>query len=367
MAGQLVVDLGERTYKIHCGSRLLLRTGSYLQNLDLAAPCLVVSNATVADLYWPAVEAGLKEAGFQPHLALVPDGEEAKSLEVAAELYNAALDAGIERRAAIIALGGGVVGDVAGFIAATWLRGVPFIQLPTTLLAQVDSSVGGKVAVNHPGGKNLIGAFYQPRVVLADTDTLATLPPREIRAGLAEVIKYGVIADADFFAYLEEHLEQALTGDRGVLENIILRCCALKAEVVAGDERESGRRAILNFGHTVGHAVEAVTGFNTYRHGEAVAMGMVAASRIATRRGMFTQAETSRLVHLLKRAGLPVELPTLDQAAFRKALGHDKKIARGQLRMVLPEKLGQVRITPINIEEIMAAVGPEKGSFKSTL
>ncbi|MGI9860047.1 3-dehydroquinate synthase [Moorella naiadis] len=357
MAGQLTVDLGERSYEIYCGSGLLPRTGFYLHTLDLAAPCLVVSNATVAGLYWPAIEISLKEAGFQPHLALVPDGEEAKSLEVAAGLYNAALDAGIERRAAVIALGGGVAGDVAGFIAATWLRGVPFIQIPTTILAQVDSSVGGKVAVNHPKGKNLIGAFYQPRMVLADTDALTTLPPREIRAGLAEVIKYGVIADAGFFAYLEEHLDQALRGDRGVLESIILRCCALKAKVVAGDEREKGLRAILNFGHTVGHAVEAVTGFNTYRHGEAVAMGMVAAARMAVQRGMFSAAETGRLVRLLERAGLPVTMPALDPAAFRAALGHDKKIAWGQLRMILPERLGRVQITPIAVEEIMAVLG----------
>lgn len=356
MAGELTVELGERTYKIICGSGLLKQTGPWLKDLDLAAPCLVVSNATVAGHYWPVMEQSLKAAGFQPHLALVPDGEEAKTLEVAAELYDAALAAGIERRAAVIALGGGVVGDTAGFIAATWLRGVPFVQVPTTLLAQVDSSVGGKVAVNHPGGKNLIGAFYQPLAVIADLDTLSTLPPREIRAGLAEVIKYGVIADAGFFAYLEDHLEEALAGDKEVLETIVLRSCAMKAAVVARDERESGLRAVLNFGHTIGHAVEAVTDFAAYRHGEAVAMGMAAAARIAVRRGMFSMEETRRLVRLLERAGLPVNLPSLDPAAFRAALGHDKKIHRGELRMVLPERLGKVCLVPVSIEEIMAEI-----------
>lgn len=363
MAGELNVDLGERSYKIHCGSGLLPVAGSILRNLNLAAPCLVVSNATVAGHYWPVLEQSLKTAGFQPHLALVPDGEEAKTLQVAASLYDSALAAGIERRAAVIALGGGVVGDVAGFIAATWLRGVPFIQVPTTLLAQVDSSVGGKVAVNHPGGKNLIGAFYQPLAVIADLDTLATLPPREIRAGLAEVIKYGVIGDASFFAYLEEHLEGALAGDKEVLETIVLRSCAMKAAVVARDERESGLRAVLNFGHTVGHAVEAVTGFTAYRHGEAVAMGMVAAARLAVRRGMFSMEETGRLVRLLARAGLPVTLPDLDPATFQAALGHDKKVRQGQLRMVLPERLGRVQVISVSIEEVMAQVF-EKGFIR---
>nr|WP_277998812.1 3-dehydroquinate synthase [Moorella sulfitireducens] len=348
--------MGERSYSIYCGSGLLKETGRLLKKLDLAPSCLVVSNAVVAGHYWPTLELGLNAAGFHPHLVLVPDGEEAKTLKVAAELYDAALAAGLERRAAIIALGGGVVGDVAGFAAATWLRGVPFIQIPTTLLAQVDASVGGKVAVNHPRGKNLIGAFYQPAAVIAALDTLATLPPREVRAGLAEVIKYGVIMDAGFFAYLEDHLDGVLQGNEGVLETIVLRSCALKAEIVARDEREGGLRAILNFGHTIGHAVEAATGFATYRHGEAVAMGMIAAARVAVRRGMFSEGETGRLVELLQRAGLPVELPALDPAIFREALGHDKKILQGRLRMVLPERLGRVQITPVSLEEVMAVI-----------
>jgi 3-dehydroquinate synthase len=354
MAGELEVELGARSYKIYCGQGLLRKAASLLANLNLAAPCLVVSNSTVAGHYWPVLEQSLKAAGWQPHLALAPDGEEAKTLTVAARLYDAALAAGIERGSAIIALGGGVVGDVTGFVAATWLRGVPFIQCPTTLLAQVDASVGGKVAVNHPRGKNLIGAFYQPAAVIADLDTLTTLPPREIRAGLAEVIKYGVILDASFFAYLEEHLEAALGGAAEVLEAIVLRCCTLKAAVVAGDERESGRRAILNFGHTIGHAVEAGTGFTTYRHGEAVAMGMVAAARLAVRRGIFAEQETGRLVQLLQRAGLPVELPAVDREAFLAALGYDKKVKQGQLRMVLPEAIGRVQIVPVSLEEITA-------------
>lgn len=352
----LSVDLGERTYPIHCGAGLLEQTGLLLKPLKLAESCLVVSNPTVAGLYWSGLEESLQATGFKPQLALTPDGEEAKTLKVVAELYDACLAKGIERDAAIIALGGGVVGDVAGFVAATWLRGVTFVQVPTTLLAQVDASVGGKVAVNHPQGKNLIGAFYQPAAVIADLDTLATLPLREIRAGLAEVIKYGAIADADFFTYLEENLDGVLTGQLEVLETIVLRCCALKADVVARDEREEGLRAILNYGHTIGHAVEAVTTYNTYRHGEAVALGMVAAARLAARQGMFSATNCKRLVHLLQRAGLPVAMPHVDRQALRGALEHDKKNRRGQLRMVLPQRLGQVNIVPVSWEEVMAAI-----------
>ncbi|NLW07917.1 MAG: 3-dehydroquinate synthase [Clostridia bacterium] len=356
MAGRVKVNLGDRSYYIHCGVGLLAEAGRLLKPLKLAAPCLVVSNPTVAELYWPQLEQSLREEGWQPHLTLVPDGEEAKSLKVAAELYDACLAAGIERGAAIMALGGGVTGDVAGFVAATWLRGIAFIQLPTTLLAQVDASVGGKVAVNHPRGKNLIGAFYQPAAVIADLDTLATLPPREMRAGLAEVIKYGVIADAAFFEYLEENIEKILTGDRELLERVVLRCCAIKAEIVAADERENDLRAILNFGHSLGHAFEAVGGYSTYNHGEAVALGMVAAARLAVRRSSFSPQESVRLVNLLQRTGLPVDLPPLKAQALLAALELDKKMRHGRLRMVIPERLGQVKITLVALEEILPLI-----------
>ncbi len=356
MAGQLKVELGRRTYSIYCEAGLVKQTGLLLEPLKLPAPCLVVSNSTVAKLYWTGLKESLHNGGFKPQLALVPDGEEAKTLKVAAKLYDACLTAGIERKGAIIALGGGVVGDVTGFIAATWLRGVTFIQVPTTLLAQVDSSVGGKVALNHPRGKNLIGAFYQPAAVIADINTLTTLPLGEIQAGLAEVIKYGVIADASFFSYLEENLQGALAGRAEVLKAIVLRCCAVKADVVACDEREEGLRAILNYGHTVGHAIEAVTAYTTYRHGQAVAIGMVVAARLAVRRGIFPAAAAERLERLLKRAGLPVVMPNVDLQALQSALKHDKKSRQGRLRMVLPQQLGQVGLEAVSWEEIKAVI-----------
>jgi len=309
----------------------------------------------VASLYGPKVKESLEKAGFISLFEEVPDGEEAKSLGAAAELYDLALGVGWERRCPVIALGGGVVGDLAGFVAATLLRGVPFIQVPTTLLAQVDSSVGGKVAVNHPRGKNLIGAFYQPRLVVADLDTLRTLPERETRAGMAEVIKYGVIFDAGFFSYLEEHLEEALAGDTKVLEEIVLRSCRIKAEIVAWDEEERGLRAVLNFGHTAGHALEAATGFKRYRHGEAVGVGMVVASRLAVARGLFAEASLERLEGLLVRAGLPTRMPPLDWEAFAAALIRDKKVRHGKLRMVLPVELGRVTLAEVEEEEVLEA------------
>lgn len=357
MAGQLRVELGERSYYIYGGSGLLERTGELLSSPDLGRRCLVVTNPVVASLYGSKVKEGLEKAGFVPLFKEVPDGEEAKSLSVAAELYDLALSVGWERRCPILALGGGVVGDLAGFVAATLLRGVPFIQLPTTLLAQVDSSVGGKVAVNHPRGKNLIGAFYQPRLVIADLSTLKTLPDREWRSGLAEVIKYGVICDAGFFAYLEEHLERALSGEEPVLERIVLHSCRLKAEVVAQDEEEKGLRAVLNFGHTVGHALEAVTDFAVYRHGEAVAMGMVVAARIAVNRGLFSPEGLARLEKLLRRASLPTEMPYVERTAFLSALVRDKKVRDGRLRMVLPVEMGRVEVLEVEAGEVLEAAG----------
>ncbi|MGB9860436.1 MAG: 3-dehydroquinate synthase [Moorellaceae bacterium] len=357
MAGRLRVELGERSYYIYVGSGLLERTGELLSSPDLGRRCLVVTNPVVASLYGSKVKESLEKAGFVPLFKEVPDGEEAKSLSVAAELYDLALSVGWERRCPILALGGGVVGDLAGFVAATLLRGVPFIQLPTTLLAQVDSSVGGKVAVNHPRGKNLIGAFYQPRLVIADLGTLKTLPDREWRSGLAEVIKYGVICDAGFFAYLEGHLERALSGEEPVLERIVLHSCRLKAEVVAQDEEEKGLRAVLNFGHTVGHALEAVTDFAVYRHGEAVAMGMVVAARIAVNRGLFSPEGLRRLEKLLRRASLPTEMPYVERTAFLSALVRDKKVRDGRLRMVLPVEIGRVKVLEVEAGEVLEAAG----------
>lgn len=356
MAGQLQVDLGERSYTIHCGQGLLTELGMLLQPLDLAKRCLVVTDDIVASLYLSQVIQSLEVTGFIPLVKQVPPGEEAKSLNIASEIYDMALEAGWERRCPVLALGGGTVGDLAGFVAATLLRGVPLIQLPTTLLAQVDSSVGGKVAVNHPRGKNLIGAFYQPRLVVADLSTLKSLSLRELSSGLAEVIKYGMIYDALFFMYLEEHMEEALAGENQVLERIVLRSCEIKAHIVAQDEQEKNLRAILNFGHTVGHALEAVTGFRVYRHGEAVSIGMMVATRIAVKRGLISPEILERLEKLLRRTFLPVEMPKVDSKSFLEALIRDKKVRDGKVRMVLPVRLGQVEIMEVDTEEIMETV-----------
>ncbi|SMB98625.1 3-dehydroquinate synthase [Thermanaeromonas toyohensis ToBE] len=357
MVGKLQVDLGDRSYNIYCGQGLLKKLGVLLQPLDLAKRCLIVTDEIIAPLYLSQVIQSLEAAGFLPLVKQVPPGEEAKSLSVAAELYDMALEAGWERRCPVLALGGGTIGDLAGFVAATLLRGVPLIQLPTTLLAQVDSSVGGKVAVNHPRGKNLIGAFYQPCLVVADLSTLKSLPKRELCSGLAEVIKYGMIYDALFFTYLEQHLEEALAGEEEILERIVLRSCEIKAQIVAQDERERDLRAILNFGHTVGHALEAVTKFHVYRHGEAVAIGMMVATRIALSRGLISPEIIERLEKLLRRASLPVEMPNVERYTFLEALIRDKKVREGRVRMVLPVSLGQVEIMEVDTQEIMEAAG----------
>jgi 3-dehydroquinate synthase len=319
---------------------------------------LVVTNPVVAGLYGEAVKRSLAEAGFQVGEAQIPDGEEYKTLATVAGLYDAAFTGGLERGDAVLALGGGVVGDIAGFLAATYMRGVPFVQVPTTLLAQVDSSVGGKVGVNHPGGKNLIGAFYQPRFVLIDPDTLATLPSREVRAGLAEVIKYGVISDAGFFSWLEANIDRLLNLEPAALEHAIAASCRIKAAVVSADETETGLRAILNFGHTVGHALEAVTGYQRFVHGEAVAIGMVAAARLAVRLGYFEPPGAERITGLVLRAGLPAEVPAgVVPGALLEAMRRDKKVVANRLTFVLPEAIGRVRVVRgVAAEEVLAVL-----------
>src|SRR4051812_5397280 len=275
------VPLDARTYSIHIGPALLGQLASQCRALNLGDKCAVISDRNVARRYARACMNNLKESGFQPALISVAAGETAKSLKVAQSCYDALSKHRIERKSFIVALGGGVVGDLAGFLAATYLRGVAFVQLPTTLLAQVDSSVGGKVGVNLKAGKNLVGAFYQPRLVLCDLDTLRTLPPREFRAGLAEVIKYGIIYDATLFEQFERAMDRILVQDPAVLEPIIARCCEIKAYVVSEDETEAGLRAILNFGHTIGHAIEAISGYRKYLHGEAISIGQIAAARLS--------------------------------------------------------------------------------------
>lgn len=343
--GRMFIDLGRRSYTIHIGQGLLDSSGAMLREMFRGGKAMLVTNPTVMGLYGKKVLALLEGAGFEAVPAEIPDGEEYKALSTAEHLYDLAYSRELDRKSPVIALGGGVVGDLAGFVAATYLRGVPFIQIPTTLLAQVDSSVGGKVAVNHPRGKNIIGAFYQPRVVLADLSTLKTLDAREIRAGMAEVIKYGVIADRKFFGWLEDNMERALALDPEVLEEIVSVSCRIKAEVVQEDETEQGRRAVLNFGHTVGHAVESLTGYNVYRHGEAVSIGMAAAARMAEKMGLIGRPERERLVSLLVRAGLPVTVPDyLGREELAGSMRRDKKVISSRLTFVLPTAIGKVDI-----------------------
>ncbi|NPV28501.1 MAG: 3-dehydroquinate synthase [Firmicutes bacterium] len=354
--GTLQVNLGARSYPILIGSSILPELGRYLVPLHLSPRIFVVTNEIVGGIYGKQVRDALAKAGFEVVYHELPDGEEYKSLDSASLLYTCALKGGVERQSALVALGGGVIGDLAGFVAATFLRGIPLVQVPTTLLAQVDSSVGGKVAVNHPKGKNMIGCFYQPLLVFTDVATLRTLPLRELRAGLAEVIKYGVIWDEGFFYFLEENLDRVLACDQEVLVEIIKQACAIKAKIVEKDERELGLRAILNFGHTVGHALETLTDYRVYRHGEAVSIGMVAAATLAVKKGVMDPGDRERLIALLERAGLPTRLP-FDAGEILAILPRDKKVYHGKLRFVLPLGLGQVDIfSDLEPEEIRTAL-----------
>lgn len=334
----ITVELGDRSYPIIIGNGLL-GSGFNLAQYVVGQDCLIVTNETIAPFYLDAVKANL--AGKDVTTICLPDGEAFKTLSTVESILDRLVSSGANRDATIVALGGGVVGDIAGFAAACYMRGINFIQVPTTLLAQVDSSVGGKTGVNHPGGKNLIGAFHQPQAVLIDTDTLKRLPDRELKAGLAEVIKYGAIADADFFAWLEDNIEALITRDAVALARAIERSCELKAEVVAEDEREAGRRAILNFGHTFGHAIERCQGYGEWLHGEAVAAGMVMAARLS---GIDADDET-RLHDLVERAGLPTAPPGIPADELMQAMGLDKKVVQKQLRFVLLHKLGDAVIT----------------------
>ena len=318
---------------------------------------LVVTDENLAGLAGEFVEA-LAGVEIAPSLEVLPAGEASKSLERASRLFDRLVAMKADRHTCVVAVGGGVVGDLAGFAAATYARGLPLLMVPTSLLAMVDSSVGGKVGVNHPGAKNIIGAFHQPSGVWIETDTLATLPPRELRCGLAEVVKYGVILDAGFFEYLEEDADAILGRGPRAIRRIIARSCELKAEVVSKDEREeTGLRAVLNFGHTVGHAIEAVAGYGgAFEHGEAVAVGMVAESRLAERLGWIDSSVTDRLVALLRRFGLPVEARGLDADALFRAMGRDKKNRGGQVRFVLPRSIGRVELTGAPESEIRSSL-----------
>jgi 3-dehydroquinate synthase len=340
----LTVDLDDRSYPIHIGAGLLGQSGLILPHLAQQR-VMVVTNTTVAPLYLAQLTATLEAAGVTVAQVVLPDGEAYKNWETLNLVFDALLTDRAERKTTLIALGGGVIGDMTGFAAACYQRGVPFIQIPTTLLSQVDSSVGGKTGINHPLGKNMIGAFYQPKVVLADTDTLKTLPPRELSAGLAEVIKYGLIWDADFLAWLEANMDRLRALDPAAITHAIYRSCEIKAQVVGQDEREGGIRAILNLGHTFGHAIETGMGYGTWLHGEAVAAGMVMAAQTSQRMGWLTEAHVARTRALIRAAGLPDVAPDLGVDTYLEYMGHDKKVEGGKMRFVLLKKLGEAVIT----------------------
>jgi 3-dehydroquinate synthase len=335
----LTVDLGERSYPLYIGPGLLGRAELLRPHIP-GKQVLVVSNETVAPLYLEQARAALD--GLQHAAVILPDGERYKTLDVLNRIFDALLEQRFERHCTLLALGGGVIGDMAGFAAACYQRGVPFIQIPTTLLAQVDSSVGGKTGVNHPLGKNMIGAFYQPRCVLADTDTLNTLPDRELSAGLAEVIKYGLIRDLPLLEWLEANLEALLERQSEALSYAIERSCRNKAEIVAADERESGLRALLNLGHTFGHAIETGVGYGVWLHGEAVAAGICMAADLSARLGWLSSDQVARVSALLRRARLPVQSPPeLSSEAFLRLMAVDKKVQDGRLRLVLLKQPGE--------------------------
>jgi 3-dehydroquinate synthase len=339
----LRVELGERSYAIHIGEHLLADAGLILPHL-VSPKVAIVTNTTVAALYLQQLAETLRAGGVEVVSIVIDDGERHKVSATLNRIYDALLERRCERRTTLIGLGGGVVGDLAGFAAATYMRGIPFIQVPTTLLAQVDSSVGGKTGINHPLGKNMIGAFYQPRLVLADTEVLASLPARELSAGVAEVIKYGLISDGAFIDWLEQNMEKLLACDRDALAHAVRRCCEIKAAVVAADERETGVRALLNFGHTFGHAIESGSGYGNWLHGEAVAAGMVMAADLSRRMGLITQADADRIVALLKRARLPVAPPGIAPALLRELMGVDKKAEGGKLRFILLDAIGAASV-----------------------
>ncbi|HEY3861924.1 MAG TPA: 3-dehydroquinate synthase [Verrucomicrobiae bacterium] len=355
------VPLGRRSYPIFIGSKILADLGPQCAQLGLGRRCALISDGRVAPLYAAKAAASLRQAGFEPLLVKVPAGETSKSLKMFQTCCDRLAGHRLERKSFIVALGGGVVGDLAGFAAAAYLRGIAFVQAPTSLLAQVDSSVGGKVGVNLKAGKNLVGAFHQPRFVLCDLAVLKTLPPREFRAGLAEVIKYGIIYDEPLFTRLERDLPKLLRLDGKVLAEVVARCCEIKAEVVRQDETETGLRAILNFGHTIGHAIEAISGYGKYLHGEAISIGQVAAAKLSTRAAGFPAADAVRIEKLLARAGLPVsiKLSASRQNALIAAMQLDKKVSDGQIRFVLARRLGQVepghKIAPEWIREALSA------------
>jgi 3-dehydroquinate synthase len=334
------------------GSRVLERIGKELKPLTVTKKIGVVTNAKVGRLYGATVFRSLRKNGFDPEILKVPDGEQYKNLTWAGKLYDRLVQKKFERSSALIALGGGVIGDLTGFVAATYQRGVPFIQVPTTLVAQVDASIGGKTAVNHKHGKNLIGAFYQPSLVYSDVSALSSLPDRDFRSGMAEVIKYGVITDENFFSFLESNVDRILQRDPDSLLTAVNRSSRIKADVVQQDEREGGLRRILNYGHTLGHALETITGYRALTHGEAISIGMVYAAKLSERLGLCGPDVTVRQVALLRAFGLPVNLPKVRPADILDCMERDKKVKDGKIHFVLADRIGHVSVLPVNRNEL---------------
>jgi 3-dehydroquinate synthase len=350
------VDLKDRSYNIHIENGLLNKTGDLISTLPVRKNIAIITNKTIAPLYLDIVKTKLKKTGFNVHVIILPDGEEHKNLNTITNIYNELIMMDFDRNSSIIALGGGVVGDMAGFAAATFFRGIPYIQIPTTLLSQVDSSVGGKTGVNLPGGKNLVGAFYQPKLVIIDPEVLKTLQITELRAGIAEVIKYGVILNNEFFKYLELNIDQAVKLDDETIAYIIKTSCSIKADITTQDEKEKGIRSFLNFGHTIGHAVETLTNYNEFTHGEAVAIGMAAISKLSEF-WRFTDIENSnRLIALLQKSGLPTELPAFSLNDYIDTMMKDKKRAEAGINMVLMKQIGEVFLKLKTADELSLAM-----------
>ena len=352
------VKLGERSYDICIGSNILGEIGARLKSFKTSPKIAIISNPAVFNLYGKKVLTSMKKAGFDVKTVIIPDGEKYKDINTVQKIYGELLKHRLDRKSALIALGGGVIGDITGFVASTYMRGIDYIQIPTTLLAQVDSSVGGKTGVNHKLGKNMVGTFYQPKLVWIDIDTLKTLPKRELVAGLAEVIKYGVIRDKKLFDFLEDNMRKISYLDKNALHHIIKHSCEIKAGVVSKDEKESGLRAILNYGHTIGHAIETVTGYKKFLHGEGVAIGMHLEAKIAEIMGFLRIHDVLRIKALINSYGLPSEMPkNLNINYLMSSMKLDKKAVAGELKFILPERIGRVRIKKgISIDNIKPAL-----------
>lgn len=362
MASVIKVNLPQNSYEILIAPGTLIELGDRMSSLNVGKKVLLVSNPIIFKHYGETALNALTSSGFEVSTHIIPAGEQYKTLDSIQKLYDTALENRLERSSTLVALGGGVIGDMTGFAAATWLRGINFVQVPTSLLAMVDASIGGKTGVNHPQGKNLIGAFYQPKLVLIDPSVLQTLPPREFRAGMAEVIKYGIIWDADLFEKLEatKRLNSYEDINEELLQTILTRSCQAKADVVSKDEKEAGLRAILNYGHTIGHAIESLTGYRDINHGEGVGIGMVAAGDIAAKMGLWETAEAKRQNVLIEKAGLPTQIPSnLDTEAIVEALQKDKKVKAGKVRFVLPTQIGVATVTDAVTSDVVREVVQE--------